>query len=61
MIKNYWMRLSRILRIIQTEVSFASADNADRGLNDSDILRKPNSIIFFIIHSPRKIGDANKK
>ena len=36
----------------------ADADNADRGLNNSDILRKPNSIYnSFIIHSPRKIGD----
>ena len=38
--KHYWMRLSRILRIIQTEVSIifqseAEADNADRGLNYS--------------------------
>ena len=28
---------------------FASADNADRGLNNSDILRKPNSIILLLI------------
>ena len=50
-IKNYWMRLSRTFRIIQTEVSVicrseAEADNADLGLNNSDILRKPNSIIL---------------
>jgi hypothetical protein len=44
------------IRIIQTEVSVicrseVEADNADRGLNNSDILRKPNSIIIlsFII------------
>ena len=39
------MRLSRITEIIQTEVnvicrSEAEADNADRGLNNSDILKK---------------------
>jgi hypothetical protein len=44
------------IRIIQTEVSVicrseVEADNAVRGLNNSDILRKPNSIILlsFII------------
>jgi hypothetical protein len=44
------------IRILQAEVSVifrsdALADNADRGLNVSDILRKPNSIIllFFIL------------
>ena len=39
-INNYWMRLSMISRIIQTEVnvirrSEAEADNIDRGLNNS--------------------------
>ena len=39
-ISNYWMRLSMISRIIQTEVnvicrSEAEADNIDRGLNNS--------------------------
>ena len=39
--------------ITQTEVSVicrseAEADNADRGLNNSDILRKPNSIILLL-------------
>jgi hypothetical protein len=58
------------IRIIQTEVSIicfsetevsvniyrskAEADNADRGLNNSDILRKPNSNFSFIIHSVTK-------
>ena len=44
------MKLSRVLRIIQTEVSVLcrseAEDNADRGLNYSDILRKRNSIIL---------------
>ena len=40
LISNYWMRLSMISRIIQTEVnvicrSEAEADNIDRGLNNS--------------------------
>ena len=55
--KNYWMRLSRILRIIQPEdsvISEADADNADRGLNNSDILRKPNSIILLLFISHEK-------
>ena len=48
------MRLSRILKIIQTEVSIicggkAEVDNADRGLNNSVILRKPNSIILLLL------------
>ena len=39
-LNNYWMRLSMISRIIQTEVnvicrSEAEADNIDRGLNNS--------------------------
>ena len=39
--------------IIQIEASVicrseAEADNADRGLNNSDILRKPNSIILLL-------------
>ena len=52
--KNYWMRLSRISELlIQIEVSIicrseAEADNADRSLNNSDILRKPNSIILLL-------------
>ena len=48
---NYWMRLSRITEITQTEVSVifrSEADNADRGLNNSDILRKPNLIILLL-------------
>jgi hypothetical protein len=41
------------IRILQAEVSVifrseALADNADRGLNVSDILRKPNSIILLL-------------
>jgi hypothetical protein len=41
------------IRIIQAEVSVifrseALVDNADRGLNVSDILRKPNSIILLL-------------
>ena len=60
------MRLSRILRIIQTEVSVicrsdVEADNADRGLNNSGYPAKPEFNNSFIIHSPRKIGHANKK
>ena len=51
------MRISRMLRIIQTEV-----DNADRGLNNSKYPAKTESIILLLfipfIHS-RKIGDAN--
>ena len=52
------MRLSRIFRIIQTEVSVicgseAEADNADRGLNNSDILQKPNSIIILLFTAMR--------
>ena len=48
------MRLSRISdRFIQIEVSVlrrseAEADNADRGLNNSDIVCKPNSIILLL-------------
>ena len=58
------MRLSRITEIIQTEVSIicrseAEADNADRGLNHSDILQKPNSIIL-LLFIPRKISDVKK-
>jgi hypothetical protein len=37
-ISNYWMRLSMISRIIQTEVNVicrSEADNIDRGLNNS--------------------------
>ena len=47
--------MSRILRIIQTEL-----DDADRGLNNQS--KYPAKTEFnnsFIIHSPRKIGDAN--
>ena len=51
--KNYWMRLSRILRIIQTEVSV----NAHRGLNNSEYPAKAE--FNFIIHPSRKIGDAS--
>jgi hypothetical protein len=41
------------IKIIQTEVSVicrcqAEADNAGRGLNNSDILRKLNSIILLL-------------
>ena len=41
------------IRFIQIEVSVirrseAEADNADRGLNNSDIVRKPNSIIILL-------------
>ena len=39
-LSNFWMRLSMISRIIQTEVivicrSEAEADNIDRGMNNS--------------------------
>ena len=59
------MRLSRILGIIQTEVSAicrseAEADNADRGLNNSEYLAKAEFNNSFIIHSPRKIGDGDR-
>ena len=58
------MRLSRILRIIQAEVSFicesrAEVDNADRGLSNSDILQMPNSIILLLL-IPRD-ANTNKK
>ena len=51
------MRLSRISELFRQRSALsaqaerylpkpkAEADNADRGLNNSDILRKPNSII----------------
>ena len=37
------------VRIIQTEVSKAGADNRDQGLYNSDILSKPNSVILLFI------------
>ena len=61
--------ISVISRFIQTSVkvicrSEAEADNADRGLNNSDILRKPNSILLllFIRHekSAMRIQIKNK-
>ena len=46
------------IRIIQTEVSVTAEakpiDNADRGLNNSDILRKPNSIIILLFIPQQK-------
>ena len=50
---------SRNIGIIKTEVSVISgrqgkADNADRGLNNSDILRKPNSIILLLFNTHEK-------
>jgi hypothetical protein len=55
LINNYWMRLSMISRIIQTEVnvicrSEAEADNIDRGLNNSWCHAKAESNNCFIIH-----------
>jgi hypothetical protein len=52
-INNYWMRLSMTSGIIQTEVnvicrSEAKADNIDRGLNNSCVMRKPNPIIVLL-------------
>jgi hypothetical protein len=54
-ISNYWMRLSMISRIIQTEVivicrSEAEADNIDRGLKNSWYHAKAESNNCFIIH-----------
>ena len=61
------------MRINQTKVSVicqseAEADNVDRGLNNSDILRKLNSIIFLLFilqknsHAGMRLGiEANKK
>ena len=47
------MRLSRISELFRPRSALsaeaeAEADNADRGLNNSDILRKPNSIILLL-------------
>ena len=50
------MRLSRILKIIWR--SKGEADNADRGLNNSDILRKPNSITLILFIATK---NTNKK
>jgi hypothetical protein len=54
-LNNYWMRLSMISRIIQTEVnvisrSEAEADNIDRGLDNSWCHAKAESNNCFIIH-----------
>ena len=61
------------MRINQTKVSVicqseAEADNVDRGLNNSDILHKLNSIIFLLFtlqkksHAVMRLGiEANKK
>ena len=45
-IKNYWMRLSRISELFRPRSALSAS--ADRGLNNSDILRKPNSIILLL-------------
>jgi hypothetical protein len=42
--KNYWIQIE-VSIICRSE---AEADNADRSLNNSDILRKPNSIILLL-------------
>ena len=55
------MKLSRVLRIIQTDVSVISY-NADRGLNNSDILQKTNSIILLLFNPHEKSAmRINKK
>ena len=45
---NYWMRLSRIWRILHIYVGTASVDNTLPNLQNVSYLRKPNSIITFL-------------
>ena len=53
-ISNYWMRLSRIWRILQVEESVIHRGRRPRGITPSEIcgilhiLRKPNSIIALL-------------
>ena len=50
--ENFWMKLSRISVLFRLK---SALDNADRGLNNCDILRKPNTIIILLfMHKQNK-------